>query len=92
MDHQVWSSAPMSCREVIQDLGETFSDCGIGDWDRGGVDVKGDAAVLGAFLGGGRGEGEMRRERGCDEVRGVDEIRLEGLRKRVHSQDACLSR
>ena len=90
----------MDCCEVIQDLGETFSDCRVGDWDGGGMDVYGDAAVLGAgagagaraVLGGGGGEGEVGREGGSDEIRGVDEIRLEGLRKRLHSQDACLSR
>lgn len=76
----------MSCREVIQNLGETFSDCGIDDWDGVGMDMKGDAAVSGAVLGGGTGEREMGREGGRDEVRGVDEIRLEGLRKRLHSQ------
>lgn len=71
----------MGGSEVIQDLGETFSDCGVGDWDGGGMDVEGDAAVLGgAVLGGWGGEGEVGREGGSDEVGCVDEVCLEGLR------------
>lgn len=76
----------MGCGEVIQDLGETFSDCRVGDWDGGGMNVYGDAPVLGAgagagaILGRGGREGEVGREGGSDEVRGVDEVRLEGLR------------
>lgn len=80
MDDQVWPAAAVGGGKVIQDLGETFSDCRVGDGDGGGMDVEGDAAVLGAVLGGGSGEGEVGREGGRDEVRGVDEVGLEGLR------------
>lgn len=75
MEHDIRSMT--MCRGVVlQDSRETFPNGRISDGDRGGVHMKGYAAVMITL---GRREGERGREGRGDQIGGVDEVCPKGL-------------